>query len=75
MFDEENREFQPTIGHKLLIEFASNGICKSIPAGDDEPWTFKLYGITKGITQLVFKIAGSDGKIHVEFLPIYVKVE
>ena len=74
LFDQANREFQPKAGHKLIIEFTTPKVAEAIPAGEDEPWTFQLKGIEKGITQVIFKIAGSDGKIHREFAPVYVKV-
>ncbi len=74
LFDEQGREFQPGEGHKLVIDFMDKDICEAIPAGDDEPWAFQLKGLKKGITQIIFKVAGSDGKIHREFSPVYVKV-
>lgn len=74
-FDEQNREFQPSVGHKLVSIINDPKICELIPIGDDEPWSFKLKGLTSGITQISFKIAGSDNKIHKEFMPIYIKVD
>lgn len=74
LFDEQNREFQPTAEHQLIIEFSNSGICEAIPAGEDEPWAFQLKGLSVGVTQIIFKIAGSDGTIHGEFQPIFVSV-
>ena len=75
LFDDMNREFQPAEDHKLIVEFKDVEICQAIPVGEEEPWAFQLKSIEKGITQIIFKIAGSDGKIHVEFQPIYVKID
>jgi len=74
LFDEANREFQPAIGHKLIIEFTEPNIAEAILAGDDEPWAFQLKGNRRDITQIIFKIAAPDGKIYYEFAPIFVKV-
>lgn len=74
LFDVMNREFEPNEGHRLIIEFTESSLCEAIPAGDEEPWAFQLKAIKKGITQVIFKIAASDGMIHVEFQPIYVKI-
>ncbi len=73
-FDEQNREFLPGAGHQLIIEFENSGICQAIPAGEDEPWAFQLKGLSVGVTKIIFKIAGSDGSIHKEFMPIFISV-
>lgn len=75
LFDDMNREFQPTTDHILIIDFTDTKICQVIPAGEDEPWAFQLKSIEKGIAQIIFKIAGKDGEIHLEFQPIYVKID
>lgn len=73
-FDEALREFIPDNIYKLSITMSDPTVAGSIPAGDEEPWAFKLQGIKAGETDVVFKLL-QNGQVYKEFTPIRIYVK
>ena len=73
-FDSILREFGLDNTYKLSINISDPTIATSIPAGDDEPWAFKLQAFKVGNTDLIFKLL-HNGQNYKEFTPIRIYVK
>ena len=73
-FDENGVEFQPASPHSLYA--LPNNTDKLLIVGqeEDEPWAFKLQGVSAGNTSVTFGIF-YDGELEMTFNPIPVEVK
>lgn len=73
-FDANDTHFHPPVPpHSLLIEVEDENIISIVGQSVDEPWAFKIAGLSKGSTQIIIKIL-LDGNVGKEFAPIRVNV-
>lgn len=73
-FDANGIEFQPAVPpHTLLVESSNPNILQITGLEEDEPWAFKIQGVSAGTATLKITIM-HDGSVGKEFDPINVTV-
>ena len=73
-FDANGIEFQPAAPpHALLVESSDTNILQITGLEEDEPWAFKIQGVSSGNATITIKLM-HDEIIGKEFVPINVTV-
>lgn len=73
-FDESGIEFQPAVPeHALSVDSSDTSILQITGQDENEPWAFKIQGVSSGTATLKVKIM-HDESVEKEFDPINVQV-